>query len=215
NASNASGTSEFSTTRSFTTGFPVAPLLALPPDRSGNTPLDVTFQWHPVQACNSYRIQISRSIRFEERAIVADVEGIADTIYAPTQLGPERTHFWRVLASNAFGNSLWSEIWQFKTGTTTGIADHRPLPVQFVLLQNYPNPFNPTTTIEFSLAKNIHVQLILYDILGKEIQVLVDRELPRGHYGILFNGSNLPAGIYHYRLVAGDYIETKKMALIK
>ena len=93
-------------------------------------------------------------------------------------------------------------------------------PVSFNLSQNYPNPFNPVTKIKFSLKeegrlKIQEVKLIIYDILGKEISILVNESLHPGTYEVTFYGSNVPSGIYFYQLRAGDFVETKKMLLIK
>jgi hypothetical protein len=79
----------------------------------------------------------------------------------------------------------------------------------------YPNPFNPSTTIKYGIKELTEVQIVVYDILGREITTLVNDEKPVGSYEILFDASNLPSGIYFYRLQAGDYIETKKMVLMK
>ncbi len=86
---------------------------------------------------------------------------------------------------------------------------------KFYLYQNYPNPFNPNSKIKFQTSKFSHVKLTVFDILGKEIHTLVNGELSPGTYEADFDGSNSPSGIYYYRLNAGDYIETKKMVLLK
>ncbi len=85
----------------------------------------------------------------------------------------------------------------------------------FNLYQNYPNPFNPTTNIMFSIGSAQHVSLKVYDILGKEIEVLLDEEMNAGNYIFNFNGSELSSGVYLYKLVAGNRSETKKMLLMK
>jgi len=94
------------------------------------------------------------------------------------------------------------------------------VPAEFKLYQNYPNPFNPSTKIKFSLPHlskggAVAVRLIVYDILGREIQTLVNEELAPGTYETEFNAADLPSGIYLYRISAGDYSETKKMILVK
>jgi predicted acyl esterase len=94
------------------------------------------------------------------------------------------------------------------------------VPAEFKLYQNYPNPFNPSTKIKFSLPHPseggaVAVRLIVYDILGREIQTLVNEELAPGTYETEFNAAGLPSGIYLYRISAGDYSETKKMILVK
>ena len=83
------------------------------------------------------------------------------------------------------------------------------------LEQNYPNPFNPSTTIKFSIPKKSTVKLTIYNQLGELIQTLVNEEKSTGTYEIAFNGQDLVSGIYFYRLNAGDFVETKKMILLK
>lgn len=85
----------------------------------------------------------------------------------------------------------------------------------FQLDQNYPNPFNPTTTIGFRVPSFGYVSLKVYDMLGREVATLVDKELASGSYKIQFDGSNLPSGVYIVRLIAGNYSESRKMLLIK
>ncbi len=82
-------------------------------------------------------------------------------------------------------------------------------------LDNYPNPFNPSTTISYTLKQNDHVILIVYDILGKEVQKLVDGIQTKGEHAVNFNGKNLPSGIYIYKLIGNNFNISKKMLLIK
>ena len=89
------------------------------------------------------------------------------------------------------------------------------MPGTFSLSQNYPNPFNPSTTIEFSLPKSEFVELKVYNILGKEVSVLVSNKLNQGNHTYTFDGKNLASGIYYYQLVAGKYREVKKMILLR
>jgi len=88
-------------------------------------------------------------------------------------------------------------------------------PKNFAVKQNYPNPFNPTTVIQYAVPKESEVSLVIYDILGKEVVTLVNGRKSAGRYSVNFNALNLPSGIYFYRLQAGDFSETKKMALLK
>jgi len=88
-------------------------------------------------------------------------------------------------------------------------------PLKFSLEQNYPNPFNPVTSIQYSINSMQFVTLKVYDVLGKEVATLVNEEKPSGHYEINFNASNLASGIYYYQLRAGEFVETKKMLLLK
>ncbi|MFH1193153.1 MAG: T9SS type A sorting domain-containing protein [Candidatus Jorgensenbacteria bacterium] len=84
-----------------------------------------------------------------------------------------------------------------------------------VLSQNYPNPFNPSTSIKYEVSSITYVRLAVYNILGIEIAVLVEERKSPGAYTVRFDGSNLPSGIYFYRLQAGNFVETKRMALVK
>jgi photosystem II stability/assembly factor-like uncharacterized protein len=85
----------------------------------------------------------------------------------------------------------------------------------YSLSQNYPNPFNPSTVISYQLPISGKVSIKVYDILGREIVALIMEEKPAGNYEVEFDGTVLPSGIYFYRLQAGEFIESKKMVLLK
>ncbi|MCC6866266.1 MAG: T9SS type A sorting domain-containing protein [Ignavibacteria bacterium] len=89
------------------------------------------------------------------------------------------------------------------------------IPLNFSLSQNYPNPFNPVTNINVDLPRNTHTLLIIFDALGREIDKPVNNILPPGSYRFEWDASNYPSGVYFYKLIAGNYIESKKMILIK
>lgn len=97
----------------------------------------------------------------------------------------------------------------------TGVEDIAGNAYEYELLQNYPNPFNPTTKIEFTLKAKSYTELKVYDILGREIQTLIASELEAGMHSVEFDGTNLPSGIYFYRLSSGGFVQTKKMILQK
>jgi hypothetical protein len=102
------------------------------------------------------------------------------------------------------------------TGNTVGINNiSSVVPEEFFLGQNYPNPFNPTTTISFRIARSGLVVLAVYDLLGKEVATLVDEHLSGGSYETNFDGSDLPSGLYFYRIRAGEFVQTKKLMLQK
>ncbi len=92
-------------------------------------------------------------------------------------------------------------------------------PAVFALTQNYPNPFNPSTSIQYAISSRQFVTLKVYDILGKEVITLVNEEKAAGQYEVEFNPEssikNPASGIYYYQLRAGNYVETKKMILMK
>ena len=89
------------------------------------------------------------------------------------------------------------------------------VPYQFALGQNYPNPFNPVTIIKYSIPQSSNVIIKIFGILGNEIETLVNEEKPAGNYELNWNAANLPSGAYFYQLKAGNFIQTKKMILLK
>ena len=96
------------------------------------------------------------------------------------------------------------------------------LPNNFKLFQNYPNPFNPSTKIKYEIPfvethseASLQITLKVYDVLGNEVAILVNEQKPAGDYIVAFNGTNLSSGIYFYQLKAGNFVETKKMILMK
>lgn len=89
------------------------------------------------------------------------------------------------------------------------------IPKAFSLHQNYPNPFNPTTNIRYDLPQNVHVRVAVYDVLGRQVAVLVDSGMSAGTHTINFNATNLSSGTYLVRMEAGDRVFTQKMVLLK
>ena len=103
---------------------------------------------------------------------------------------------------------------------TGGIEDNQNRPINYELSQNYPNPFNPTTKIRYEIPgqarnDNMLVTLKVYDVLGSEVTTLFNEEMVVGKYEVEFTGIGLPSGIYFYRIQAGNFVETKKMVLMK
>ncbi|UCC78698.1 MAG: T9SS type A sorting domain-containing protein, partial [Candidatus Zixiibacteriota bacterium] len=88
-------------------------------------------------------------------------------------------------------------------------------PDRFMLLQNYPNPFNAQTTIRFVLPQSQNVQLTIYDLLGRRVEVIIDEYMQAGVHTVTFDASKLSSSVYLYRLEAGDVIDTKRMVLLK
>jgi hypothetical protein len=88
-------------------------------------------------------------------------------------------------------------------------------PENYILSQNYPNPFNPSTTIRFFTPQSGYVNLVVFNLIGQEVKTLVDEEIRQGNHEVKFDASDLPSGMYIYRLQTGDFVETKKMMFIK
>jgi hypothetical protein len=106
--------------------------------------------------------------------------------------------------------------------SATGIAEHPTVPKDLALHQNYPNPFNPSTTIGYTIAGTGHeeagnrwVKLAVYDMLGREVAVLVDEQKAPGSHGAQWNATGFASGVYLYRLTAGRYTEVCKMILMR
>jgi Secretion system C-terminal sorting domain len=95
------------------------------------------------------------------------------------------------------------------------IADLKGNPDRFILNQNYPNPFNPSTILSYTLKSDENVKLIVYNLVGQSVEVLVDEYQTAGDYYYTFDATNLPAGIYLYKLQVGDYSSVKRMTLVK
>jgi Phytase/Secretion system C-terminal sorting domain len=113
----------------------------------------------------------------------------------------------------------WDKIFN-KIFSATGIDDEKKTPQSFELFQNYPNPFNPSTKIRFSVpfVETGHapsLQLVVYDDLGNEIITLVNEEKPEGSYEVNFDATELTSGVYFYQLKAGNFVQAKKMILLK
>ncbi len=100
--------------------------------------------------------------------------------------------------------------------TTTAVVERKgETPTIYTLYQNYPNPFNPSTTIEYALPQPSHVVLKVYDVLGNEVRILVNGKQPAGHHQVHLDAKDLPDGVYFYRIQAGDFVQTKKLTLLK
>ncbi len=120
-----------------------------------------------------------------------------------------------------FAGTLGQGFWKRPLAEIIGINKiSTEVPEKFSLSQNYPNPFNPTTKIRLDIPSLVRrgagvVVLKVYDVLGKEMQTLINEQLSPGTYEAEFDGTNYPSGVYYYQLNAGDYSETKKMVLLK
>jgi flagellar hook assembly protein FlgD len=98
--------------------------------------------------------------------------------------------------------------------------DELSLPTEYAIHQNYPNPFNPVTTLRYDLPENGLVNIIIYDMLGKNVKTLINQTQDAGYKSVIWDATNdygkpVSAGIYLYQIQAGEYIQTKKMVLLK
>jgi len=120
------------------------------------------------------------------------------------------------MLSDTLGYALGRHVYKYSTEKVTDVEfEFDVQPLSFVLEQNYPNPFNPSTIINYTLPEEAYVIIKIYDSLGNEVQTLLKQRQATGKHQVEFNGNNLPSGIYLYKLEARDFIETKKMVLLK
>jgi Secretion system C-terminal sorting domain len=119
------------------------------------------------------------------------------------------------------GMNGWDSKAEFQTvmtyynGKVTGIKKTDKLPSGFELAQNYPNPFNPSTVINFSIPMHSNVKVAVYNVLGKEVAVLIDGELNAGNYNVTWDAKDDASGTYFYRITTPNFTSTKKMILLK
>jgi hypothetical protein len=140
--------------------------------------------------------------------------------YDMNSAGLRSVHFvdtntgWAVGGRGVYGNGT---ILHTTNGGLSSVVENKldEIPREFSLLQNFPNPFNPSTKIRYSIAQQSNVLIRVFDILGNEIETLVNEEKTTGIYEITWYAENLPSGIYFYRLQAGSFNKTKKMLLLK
>ena len=139
---------------------------------------------------------INESLKSRNVLTVSYIPGQYFNLYVGTEAGGVyRTHIDQTVISSIVRNNY--------------------LPENLNLFQNYPNPFNPATTIEYSLPISSDVSLIIYNITGQEVIRLVNENQIEGNHSVSLDASQFPSGIYFYRLQAGDFVQTRKMVLLK
>ena len=152
------------------------------------------------------------------------ISQLNDTIYTAQLTNGQ--YYWKVKAYTSQSSFTFSNVLSFVIDTPTEMYDKENLPTEFYLSQNYPNPFNPNTVFSYQLPVSSDVTLKVYDVLGNEVVTLVNEYKSAGEYEVEFTASDgirdLPAGrqglvsgIYFYQLRAGEFIQAKKMTLIK
>ena len=176
---------------------------------------EVILTWSTATETNNRGFEIQRRSGNNTLTKIAFVEGYGTTTeghnysYSDTNIKPGKYQY-RLKQFDLNGNYNYSEI----------IEANLELPSEFILEQNYPNPFNPGTSIQYAVSSRQFVTLKIYDVLGNEITTLVDEFKPAGKYEVEFsakggNAYNISSGVYFYRLQAGNYIDTKKMTLLR
>ena len=179
---------------------------------------EIVLQWlpNPEEDLDYYTIYRGTNSGFEPGEPFAHT---IDTVFVDSEVESDITYFYVVTATDFNGNeSNYSE----EVGGSLGIDEIGQIPTRFELAQNYPNPFNPSTTIQFDLPNDGTVMLSIYNVLGQEINTVVNREFQAGRYRFEWDGTNkagnlVPSGVYFYRISVdgNEYVETRKMMLLR
>jgi hypothetical protein len=206
------GTGPYSGVWSFRTGWPWPVTLVSPSSGLRNVSRKPTFVWQKGSG-TSFHIQVTAVV---SGSLVVDVTVPDTTLLCPTVLSATTNYSWIVSASNAYGTGDFSAESRFQTGQDVTAVDHNgETPTEFALSQNFPNPFNPSTIISFALPKTAIVSLRIFNALGQEVESLVHELKEAGYYQARWDASNVPSGIYFYRIQAGDFVMTRKMILLR
>jgi hypothetical protein len=165
---------------------------------------------------------------FEDKSFILDLLEVGNDLVIEVTYGNDfnfqhtLTNPPAVLKTGAFGCAFWGDtidvhINKAEVGNSniTNVVEEYISPTDYSLSQNYPNPFNPNTVIEYSIPESKFVSLIVYDMLGREVTVLVNENQQAGNYKVELNAENLSSGIYYYKISSGKYVETRKMILLK
>ena len=126
------------------------------------------------------------------------------------------TYYWNVIASDGIYSTASIDTFEFYTNQPNSVSNgSSSLPNQYKLYQNYPNPFNPSTLIKYDLPERSDVQIKIFNVLGQSVFSYDQKNQSAGNYQIKFNADFLTSGIYIYRIVTDDFVETKRMMLLK
>jgi hypothetical protein len=170
----------------------------------------VTLNWITATELNNSGFDVLRQAENEQWAKIAFVEGYGTTT---------ETRNYSFVDNNLAAGQYSYRLKQIDFDGTSELSEVVNVevinPAQYALSQNYPNPFNPSTTIYYALPEAAYVELIVYDVLGNEVSTVVNEEKPAGINEVEWNASNVPSGVYFYQLKSGQFVETKKMVLMK
>ncbi|HLG33018.1 MAG TPA: T9SS type A sorting domain-containing protein, partial [Ignavibacteriaceae bacterium] len=171
----------------------------------------IILLWTTASELNNNGFEIQKSVDEENWQPISFVEGKGTSSeynsydFEDTYVSNEKNYY-RLKQIDFDGTYTYSDI------ITVYSMD---LPLTFELFQNYPNPFNPTTTIKYDLPKSGNVELVIYDILGRKVKSLVNETKEAGRYEVKWDASNSASGVYIYQLRTENFIDTKKMILIR
>ena len=214
----ATGWGPFSETRSFlvdtSAQLPAQVSLVSPTDGTMIISDSLTFVWHAVQSIPDVdRYWFFRSTDPLFASFVSD-STITDTTTTNYLLHDNETYYWKVRAHNIAGWGPFSDVWSFSV-LITGVEADGQIPTVYSLSQNYPNPFNPSTVIRYGLPQKAHVRLEVFNVLGQTVALLVDEDQGEGYHEVKFDATGLATGLYLYRVKSGEFVQTKKLIVLK
>jgi len=173
---------------------------------------NVILNWSTATELNNQMFEIERRSDEGQYLLIGNVDGHGTTTepqeysYTDNTVGIG-TYFYRIKQIDFSGQYEYSEEIEIEVEVMG--------PLTFGLEQNYPNPFNPATTISYSLQLKSQVELIIYNTLGESVMQLVNEEKESGKYSVKFDATNLPSGVYFYRLQANNFTQIRKMIFLK
>jgi hypothetical protein len=138
-----------------------------------------------------------------------------ETTFTATGLNNGTTYYFWVKAVDRFCIPRISGFSNVAIITPLSVSNHEEIPEVFELYQNYPNPFNPATEIRYDIPQKSYVKLAIYDLLGQEVDVIINETREAGRYSVKWSPNDLPSGVYIYQLTSGDFEKTMKMVLLK
>ena len=213
-AKNAGGFGLYSVIRNFTTQQLPGQITLLSPQSGAAVAEDsVLLVWQRAGTVNErYWLQVATDSLFVSGTIDST---LTDSVRVVRQLLASQEYWWKVRAGNNAGWGPFSETRSFMRLATSVGEGISGLPEVFSLSQNYPNPFNPSTVIAYALPGEVDVRLEVFNLLGERVALLVDEKMPAGYHSVTFDGQGLSSGLYFYRIRAGDFEQTKKLALVR
>lgn len=172
---------------------------------------EVDLNWVTKTEVNNYGFNVERRINESEWNSIGFVEGHGNSnspkhySYSDKDLFAGGSKFqYRLKQIDTDGKFEYSDVVEIEI-----------MPTKFELSQNYPNPFNPSTTIRFSLPKETQLKINIYNMLGELVETLANGTYEAGHHKVILNASSLPSGAYVYRMESADFVQVRKMLLIK